>query len=68
MRREGKKGGTFCAGEARAAPTREDGGKGDRGVKGWEAEGRGELKGVRGQAYPLSTSSYHLPYYQAGLQ
>ena len=35
----GGKGGTF--GEARAAPTREDGGKGGRGVKGREAEGKG---------------------------
>ena len=32
----GGKGGTFCAGEARAAPTREDGGKGGRGDKGRE--------------------------------
>ena len=37
----GGKGGTFCAGEARAALTREDGGKGGRGVKGREAEGKG---------------------------
>ena len=57
----GGKGGTFCAGEARAAPTREDGGKGGRGVKRREMEGKGGgLKGGRGQAYPCPPP-YHLP-------
>ena len=49
----GRKGGTFCAGEARAAPTREDGGKGGRGVKGREAERKGGgVKGREGTGLP----------------